>query len=143
MLLCQSRRTQRQRDQVGLRDRSARRGMLEIPIIALVHDTMHALTAANQLGLPRKVGPRNAWHICCTGRWVLEQETGEQLDRFRRPCAALYALTTNLGIIRNCRRAEAFEGAADDRYCGRCYAGAGVPISGSARFRRPLCQLAD
>jgi hypothetical protein len=31
---------------------------------------------------------REMHSLFCTGRWVLEQETGEQLDQFRRPCAA-------------------------------------------------------
>src|SRR4051794_23258758 len=31
---------------------------------------------------------REMHSLICTGRWVLEQQTGEQLDQFRRPCAA-------------------------------------------------------
>src|SRR5712675_1513720 len=66
----------------------------------------------------------------CTGRWVLEQETREQLDRFRRRCAA----------SRHPRQPgetgppprEAFEGATDDRYCGPAI-DAGIPSRVRAR----------
>jgi hypothetical protein len=46
------------------------------------HDThMTAARAARKLA-------REMLGYHCTGRWVLEQETGERLDRFRRLCAA-------------------------------------------------------
>ena len=43
---------------------------------------MTAARAAKKLAREMLEFPR-------TGRWVLEQETGERLDRFRRRCAAL------------------------------------------------------
>ncbi|HTE98076.1 MAG TPA: hypothetical protein VK621_05490, partial [Bradyrhizobium sp.] len=74
-LLCQS-RVQRQRDRLAAHSSST--GFSGNP--AMLYDTgMTAASAFPELAHEMHEHP-------CTGR-VLEQETGERLDRFRRRCA--------------------------------------------------------
>src|SRR5260370_23146309 len=66
----------------------------------------------------------------CTGRCGLEQETSEQLDRFRRRCAAAMH-RRQMGKL-GPPPSEAFEGAPDDRYYGPAI-DAGFPSRAGAR----------
>src|SRR6266446_173159 len=97
--------TRRQRDKVG-RGRRARRG--------LIHTALHDTRMTTEYR-DRKLA-REMLASSCTGRWVLEQETSEQLDRFRRRCAA-FSQRRRLGKFGPPPR-KAPEGATDDRYCG-------------------------